>query len=126
MTAAAAVAASVASVVACTTYVTDPYYANGGGEDASAFPGPGPEDASTGGFVEPPPSNVVFYGTPGIEFPDGSRPVPTDAGTDARFDGAATDSAATDGAATDGEAVDGAVPDGEPVDAATVDGADGE
>jgi hypothetical protein len=106
LTAGAAVAASVATVVACTTYVQAPTFGRP----------PEPEDASLpsedGGFFVPPPSGVVFYGLASF---DASLRPPRDAATDANQDAAIADAAddaatadAADDAATDGDTVDDA------------------
>ena len=109
----AAVAASVATVVACTTYVQDPNIGRGlEADDASIFP-PG-EDS---GFVVPPPSGVVFYGSSGIEPPPPPGPYvgpAPDAGDEDADDAALTDAA--DGATTDAADADAAT------DSDTVDG----
>jgi hypothetical protein len=121
--AAAAVAAGVASVVACTTTEMQIYGApDVPGDDDASFPMA--EDA--GGLVAPPTSGMVFYGSAGIEPPAGRDASNADASADASLDGATTDcsvtDAAADGTATDGAAVDGAATDGDVLDANLVRG----
>lgn len=117
LAAGAAVAASVATVVACTTYVQAPSAGRGVDPGASAPPGEG------SGSVMPAPSGVVFYGSSGFEpepFDASSKlPPPRDAATDARQDAAIADAAtdsdadASDDDATDGEAVEASAADGD-------------
>jgi hypothetical protein len=112
-----AAGAAVATVVACTTYVQAPTVVRGLEPGASLPP-------SDGGFFVPPPSGVVFYGSPGIEptpppglyigpTPDADDEDADDAAlTDAANADAADDVALTD-AATDSEAVDAPATDGD-------------
>jgi hypothetical protein len=124
LAAGAAVAASVATVVACTTYVQAPSAGRGVDPGASLPPGEG------SGSVMPAPSGVVFYGSAGFEPFDASvgRAPPRDAATDARQDAIAddaTDSDADDAALTDA-ATDSDAGDATDSDASDASEADGD